>query len=90
VSKQVFSFSELLANVYYYCTTAVHNIPYKTNIAEIKNYASSQKHRINEVQLETAISHVHLKVKLTLDPQPFNNVFKEVKDIVLTIPNPNS
>jgi len=90
VSKQVFSFAELLTNVYYYCTTAVLNIPYKTNIVQIKNYASKQKPRINEVQLETAVSYVHSKVKLTLDPQPFNNVFKEVKDIVLTIPNPNA
>lgn len=89
VSKQVFSFSELLSNVYYYCTTAVLNIPFKTNILEIKDYASKQKHRINEIQIETAISHVHPKVKLTLDPQPFNNVFKEVKNIGLTIPNPN-
>jgi uncharacterized protein (DUF2164 family) len=89
VSKQVFSFSELLANVYYYCTTAVLNIPFKTNIVEIKDYANKQKHRTNEVQIETAVSHVQSKVKLTLDPQPFKNVFKEIKDIKLTIPNPN-
>lgn len=90
VCKQVFSFVELLTNVYYYCTTAVLNIPYKTNIVEIKDYTSRQKHRISEVQLETEVSYVHSKVKLTIDPQPFNNVFKEIKDIVLTIPNPNS
>jgi len=89
VSKQVFSFSELLTNVYYYCTTAVMNIPFKTNILEIKDYTKKQIHRVNEVQLETDVSHVHSKVKLTLDPQPFKNVFKQIKDIVLSIPNPN-
>ena len=89
VSKQVFSFSDLLVNVYYYCTVFVKNIPYKTNIAEIKYYTVKQYARRNEIQLETTVSHVTSKVKLTLDPQPFNDVFVEVKDIKLTIPNPN-
>ena len=89
VSKQVFSFSDLLVNVYYYCTALVKNIPYKTNIAEIKGYTKKQYSRRNEVQLETAVSHVTSKVKLTLDPQPFNDVFVEVKDIKLSIPNHN-
>ncbi len=89
VSKQIFSFSDLLVNVYYYCTVFVKNIPYKTNITEIKDYTRNQYTRRNEVQLETTVSHVTSKVKLTLDPQPFNDVFVEVKDIKLTIPNPN-
>lgn len=89
VSKQVFSFSDLLVNMYYYCTVFVKNIPYKTNIAEIKGYTKKQYSRRNEVQLETAVSHVTSKVKLTLDPQPFNDVFVEVKDIKLSIPNHN-
>ena len=89
ITKQIFPFSELLTNVYYYCTTAVLNIPYKTNIAEIRDYTKKQIHRINEVQLETAVTRVSSRVKLTLDPQPFNTVFKEIKDIKLSIPNPN-
>ncbi len=89
VSKQVFSFSDLLVNVYYYCTALVNNIPYKANIAKIKDYTKKQYDRRNEVQLETVVSRVTSKVKLTLDPQPFNDVFVEVKDILLTIPNPN-
>lgn len=89
VSKQVFSFSDLLVNVYYYCTALINNIPYKTNIVEIKEYTKKQYGRRNEVQLETVVSHVTSKVKLTLDPQPFNDIFVKVKDIKLTIPNPN-
>ena len=89
ISKQVFSFIEFLTNVYYYCTTSVKNIPYKDNIKEIKDYVEKQKDRLHEVQLETAVSHVQSKVKLSLDPQPFSNIFKEVKDIKLSIPNPN-
>lgn len=89
VNKQVFSFTDLLVNVYYYCTVVVNNIPYKTNIAEIRDYTKKQYNRRNEVQLETAVSRVTSKVKLTLTPQPFNDVFTQVKDIKLTIPNPN-
>lgn len=89
LSKQVFPFTEFLVNVYYYCTTAVTNRPYRENIKEIKNYTINQVHRINEVQLETKVSHVKSKVKLTLDPQPFNNIFKEVKTIQMSIPNHN-
>jgi len=89
ISKQVFSFSSLLANVYYYCTAIVKNIPYKANIAEIKNYTKKQFDRKNEVQLETKVSRVTSKIKLTLEPQPFNDVFIEVKNGKLTIPNPN-
>lgn len=89
ISKQVFSFSELITNLYYYCTISVKNIPYKDNIKEVKNYAATQKSRINDVQLETAASHVQSKIKLSLDPQPFSNIFKEIKDIALKIPNPN-
>lgn len=89
ICMQVFPFSELLANVYFFCTTKVKNIPFKENIREIRNYTRGQIDRINEVQLETTVSHVTSKVKLTLDPQPFNDVFVEVKDIKLTIPNPN-
>jgi hypothetical protein len=89
VYKQVFTFTDFLANVYYYCTTSVMNIPYKSNIKDVKGYTKQQKHRINEVQLETTVSHVHSKVRLTLDPQPFYDVFREIKNIKLTIPNPN-
>ncbi len=89
ITKQIFPFSEFLTNVYYYCTTEVLNIPYKVNIAEIKYYTKKQIGRINDVQLETAVTHVSSKVKLTLDPQPFSTVFKEIKDLKLAIPNPN-
>jgi hypothetical protein len=89
ITKQIFPFSEFLTNVYYYCTTEVLNIPYKVNIAEIKDYTKKQIGRINDVQLETAVTHVSSKVKLTLDPQPFSTVFKEIKDLKLAIPNPN-
>lgn len=89
INKQVFPFSELLANVYYYCVSTVLNIPYKENIAKIKDYVESQKHRIDEIQLETKTSHVQSQVKLTLDPKPFNDIFIEVKDLELSIPNPN-
>lgn len=89
ITKQIFPFSEFLTNVYYYCTTEVENIPYKANIAEIKDYTKKQTGRINDVQLETAVTHVSSKVKLSLDPQPFSTVFKEVKYLKLAIPNPN-
>ncbi len=89
LNKQIFPFSAFLANVYYYCTTQVENIPYKANIKEVKNYTKSQIHRIDEVQLETEATYVASTIKLTLDPEPFNRVFKEIKDIKLSIPNHN-
>ena len=42
ITKQIFPFSEFLTNVYYYCTTEVLNIPYKVNIAEIKDYTKNR------------------------------------------------
>ncbi|MGI6593476.1 MAG: DUF1837 domain-containing protein [Christensenellales bacterium] len=89
ICKQVFPFSAFLANVYYYCTTAIKNIPYKAHIKNIRGYAKEQRDRINEVQLETKATHVQSQVKLTLDPKPFNEVFTEVKDAELALPNNN-
>jgi len=89
VNKQVLPFSELMANVYYYCCTQVENIPFKNNILEMKDYTQAQISRINEVQLETESTYVQSKVKLTLNPQPFNSIFKEVNNIKLSLSNSN-
>lgn len=89
ISKQVFPFSELIANVYYFCCTQVENRPFINEIKEIKDYTNKQMSRINEVQLETECTYVHSKVKLTLQPHPFDQVFTEVKNTKLALSNTN-
>lgn len=90
LTMQVFPFADFLANVYFYCTTSVKNIPYKDNIKEItKEFVEIQKNNISEVKIETNASFIHSKVKLTLDTKSFKDVFIEEKNLVLNIPNKN-
>lgn len=80
ISMQVFPFPDFLANVFYYVNTSVKNIPYKNEIKELtKDYVNGMKRYSNDVQLETKVTYKHSKVPLTLDPEPFNEVFTEIK-----------
>lgn len=88
INMQVFPFADFLANVYYYCTTSVKNIPYKDNIKEItKEFVEAQKEHIDDIKLETKASFVHSKLKMTLDPKPFKDVFIDSSSAKLCIPN---
>lgn len=89
IYKQIFSFSELIANAFYYCTTQVENRPYKDRIKEIKDYPKKQIGRIDEIELETAQSTVQSKAEITIDQSSFKTIFKEIKDIRLSLPNSN-
>ncbi len=91
ISMQVFPFSDFLANVYYYVATSVKNIPYKKEIKELtKDYVNGMKRYSYDVQLETKVTYKHSKVTLTLDPEPFNEVFTEIKSLDLHFPNPSN
>lgn len=89
INKEIFYFPALIANVFYYCAVNVQNIPFKDNIKEIKGYTAQQMNIIDEIQLETITTHVTSTVKLSIDPLPFDTVFKEVSDLKLSLPNPN-
>ena len=94
LNKQVFPFAEFLANVYYFCTTARDNRTYNDYLKGISSkdvitYIESFRPFINDIQLETKTTHIYSKVKLTLDPKPFNEIFKEIKTNNLSISNNN-
>lgn len=91
ISMQVFPFPDFLANVYYYVTTSLKNTPYKKEIKELtKDYVNGMKRYSNDIQLETKVTYKHSKVPLTLDPEPFNEVFTEIKNLDLHFPNPSN
>lgn len=88
INMQVFPFAEFLANIYYYCTTSVKNIPYKDNIKEItKEFVEAQMEHIDDIKLETKASFVHSKLRMTLDAKPFNDVFIDSSSARLSISN---
>lgn len=91
ISMQVFPFPDFLANVFYYVNTSVKNIPYKNEIKELtKDYVNGMNQYSNDIQLETKVTYKHSKVTLTLDPEPFNEVFTEIKALDLHFPNPSN
>lgn len=90
ITKQVFPFADFIANVFYYCTTSVKNIPYKENIKEInKDFFDGLKTINNDIKLETKTSYITSKITMTLNPKSFKNIFIEEKSSSLSIPNNN-
>ena len=90
VYKQIFNFSELIANVFYYCATQIDNISFKERIKEIKGYTKQQIYRINEIVLDDKVSIVQSKIEITADQSSFKTVFKEIADSNLSLPNSNN
>lgn len=89
-TKQVFPFSQFLANLFYYVSVYEDNIPYKANIKKLSTeYFEEMRNSCNNIQIETETTHIHSKIKPSLDPKPFNDVFTEIKSTCLSIPNPN-
>lgn len=89
LNKQIFNFSSLIANVFYF-TALKENTIYKSSIKEItETFIEGQKANVSEIILDEQPSKVHSKVKLSLNPKLFTSVFSEIKNISISIPNPN-
>lgn len=89
LTKNTFSFSGFLANVYAFCVLSVDNKPYKENIKEIdKNYVTS-------FLCDTTPVHFDEKIKIAITPltttvrgSDFDSIFTEVAHgESLAIPN---
>ena len=90
ITKVYFNLEETLANVFYYCTVLVLNIPYKENIKEIKtDYVGSFTPNIDSIQFENITKRVLSKIDSTLDKNQFDKVFYKIKVDNLENPNPN-
>lgn len=90
VSKSVFCFEDLLANVFYYCAVMVRNIPYKENIKEIKkDYLESFTPFADDIQFEDSYTPVTSTLAQTLDKRQFERVFTEIAKAKVSIPNNN-
>jgi hypothetical protein len=63
INNVYFCLEETLANIFYYCTVLVQNIPYKENIKEIhSDYLISFTNKIDSIQFENITKRVLSKI----------------------------
>ena len=90
INKVYFNLEETLANIFYYCTVLVQNIPYKENIKEIhSDYLISFTDKIDSIQFENITKRVLSKIESTLDKKQFDKVFYKIHSNNIENPNPN-
>ena len=92
VKKSTFSFSALLASVFYYAIVNVSNKDCKDSISEIKKeYVESFDTSAEPVYFESSDAEVGVPLKRTLKDPTFNRIFEKVYDTTITgLSNPST
>ena len=91
MSSDTFSFIGMLANIFFYCVTAVENKPFQNRIREIKkDFVDSFNDKANTIYIIETPTTVATPLDLTAKSSKFESVFTEVKHPnQLNLPNPS-
>lgn len=77
--KQKFSFSELLANIFYYVSIDVRNIPYAIRIKELdESYVRSIADKAKSIILDEKLPHLQSELKSTIKDNCFKSTFRNL------------